>query len=353
MKILTDFLKSRKQRVALNGQHSSWRDVLAGVPQGSILGSLLFLIYINDLSDGLQCNPKLFADDTSLFAAVHNIKKATNDLNNDLTKITKLAFQWKMCFNSDISKQVHEVTFSRKRSVSSHPPLTFNNIPVAQTSSQKHLGMQLDKKINFEEHLRKVESKVNKTIGITRKLQNVLPLSALLTIYKSFIRPHLDYGDVIYDKAFNEFFHAKLESFQHNVTLAITGAIRGSCTENIYEELGLESLRSRRWYRKMSFLYKVLKSESPSHLFSTIPKSNNRQHQTRNSDNIPSFFAKHDYLKNSFFPSAITEWNKLDCYIRNADSFKVFKNRLLSFIDPCPTISTTSITLLELNNLQD
>ena len=70
LEILTDFLKSWKQRVVLNGQHSSWSDVLAGVPQGSILGPLLFLIYINDLSDGLQCNPKLFADDTSLFAAV-------------------------------------------------------------------------------------------------------------------------------------------------------------------------------------------------------------------------------------------------------------------------------------------
>ena len=216
----------------------------------------MFLIYINDLSDGLQCNPKLFADDTSLFATVHNIKKATNDLNNDLTKITKWAFQWKMSFNPDISKQAHEVIFSRKRSVSSHPPLTFNNIPVAQTNSQKHLGMQLDKKLNFEEQLKKVESNVNKTIGIIHKLQNVLPRSALLTIYKSFIRPHLDYGDIIYDKAFNESFHAKLESLQYNATLAITGAIKGSSTEKIYEELGLESLKSRRWYRKMSFCIK-------------------------------------------------------------------------------------------------
>ena len=80
MKTLTDFLKLQKQRIVLNGQHSSWGDVLAGVPQGSVLLAL---------SDGLQCNPKLFADDTSLFATVHNIKKATNDLNNDLTKTTK------------------------------------------------------------------------------------------------------------------------------------------------------------------------------------------------------------------------------------------------------------------------
>ena len=101
----------------------------------------MFLIYINDLPDGLHCNPKLFADGNSLVATVHNIKNATNDLNNDLTKITKWAFQWKMRFNLDISKQAHEVIFSRKKSIASHPPLAFNNIPVAQTNSQKHLGI--------------------------------------------------------------------------------------------------------------------------------------------------------------------------------------------------------------------
>ena len=104
-----------KLRSVLNRQHSSWSDVLVGVPQESILGPPLFFIYINDLSDGLQCNPKLFADDTSLFARVHNINNAKNDLNHDLAKITKCAFQWKMSFNPDISKQPRKVAcFPRK-----------------------------------------------------------------------------------------------------------------------------------------------------------------------------------------------------------------------------------------------
>ena len=89
-----------------------------------------------------------------------------------------------MSFNPDISKQAHDAIFSSEMPVSSHPPLTFNNIPVAQTNSPKHLGMQLDKKLNFEEHLKKVESKVNKTIGIICKLQNVLPRSTVLTFFK-------------------------------------------------------------------------------------------------------------------------------------------------------------------------
>ena len=144
----------------------------------------MFLIYINDLTDGLQCNPKLFADDTSLFSTVCNITEATNNLNNDLAIITKWANQWKISFNPDISKQAYEFIFSRKNLLTLHPPLTFNSIPVAQTNCQKHLGMQLDKKLNSEEHLIKVESKVNKTIGIIRKLQNVLPRPALLTIFR-------------------------------------------------------------------------------------------------------------------------------------------------------------------------
>ena len=79
--------------------------------------------------------------------------------------------------------------------------------------------------------------RVNKTIGLLRKLQNILPRSALLTIYKSFIRPHLDYGDIIYDQAYNKSFHQKLELLQQNACLAITGAIRGTPREKLYEEL--------------------------------------------------------------------------------------------------------------------
>ena len=130
----------------------------------------------------------------------------------------------------------------------------------------------MTKKLNCEEHLSKVETKVNKSVGIIRKLQNVLPRSALLAVYKSFIRPLLDYGDIIYDKAFNESFHEKLEYLQYNADLAITGAIKGSSTKKLYEELGLESLKSRLWYRKMSLFYKVFKNESPRYLFNTIPK---------------------------------------------------------------------------------
>ena len=96
-------------------------------------------------------------------------------------------------------------------------------------------------------------AKVSRTIALLRKLQHVLPRQALITIYKSFICPYLDYGDILYDKVFNESFYQKIESIQCNACLAITGAIRGNSREKNYQELGLESLQYRRWYRKLCY----------------------------------------------------------------------------------------------------
>ena len=127
LNLLSNFLRNRKQRVVLNGQSSSWADVTAGVPQGSILGPLLFLIYINDLSDDLSSIAKLFADDTSLFSVVHNANTTAKELNNALIKVSNYTYQWKMSFNPDLSKQAQKVIFSRNLNNDYHPPLAFNN----------------------------------------------------------------------------------------------------------------------------------------------------------------------------------------------------------------------------------
>ena len=113
--LLKNYLSDKLQRVVLNGQTSPWSPVLAGVPQRSILGPLLFLIYIHDFPDELKSNAKLFADDTSLFYIVKNENENANALNYDLSQISKWAFNWKMLFNPDPSKPAQEVLFSRKK----------------------------------------------------------------------------------------------------------------------------------------------------------------------------------------------------------------------------------------------
>ena len=165
-----------------------------------------------------------------------------------------------MSFNPDVNKQAQEVIFSRKLKSNIHPPLVFNNNIVSQANSQKHLRITLDFKLTFEEHLLNVFKKVNKTIGLLRKLQNLLPRTTLNTIYNAFVKPHLDYGDILYDQAFNSSFYNRLESVQYNACLAITEAIRDTSKEKLYQELGLESPRLRRWCRKLCLFYNVFKN---------------------------------------------------------------------------------------------
>ena len=139
-----------------------------------------------------------------------------------------------------------------------------------------------------------------------RKLNIILPRIALVTIFKTFVQPHLDYSDVLYDQAFNSTFQNKLESIQYNPCLAITGVVRGTSREKLYHELGLESLQLRRWCRKPCLFYYISKNQHPQYLFNLIPVRYSL-YNTRNISNLPFFNAGHSIFKNSFFPSTIIE----------------------------------------------
>ena len=155
--------------VILNGHYSWWAKAKAGVPKGSILGLLLFLIDINDLSENLASNPKLFADGTALFSVIKNVNVSNIDLNDDLKNIGEWAFQWKMNFNPDPTKQAQGVTFSRKVQMMNHLHLFFNQNVVPQNSLQKHVEMFLGSKLNFSEHSKTIfQNKQNQLIKLIK-----------------------------------------------------------------------------------------------------------------------------------------------------------------------------------------
>ena len=210
------------------------------MPQVSVLGPLLFIIYINDLLDNIQSTCKIFADDTSLFSHVFDKYKSQSELNNDLQVISNWAFQWKIQMHPDPNKQAQEVYFSKKSNNENSLPVTFNNAKVVTCSTHKHLGLLLDKRLSFNEHIQSKMNKYYKTIGVIKRLSVNLPRDALLRIYKSFTRPHLDYGDIIYDKHVMSLFKNKIENIQYK------GAIQGTSREHLYHELVLESLGDRR-----------------------------------------------------------------------------------------------------------
>ena len=337
LSLLKDFLSDRLQRVVLNGQTSDWMHVLAGVPQGSILGPLLFLIFINDLPDSLESMVKIFADDTSLFSLVRDQRTSSNNLNRDLGRISEWANQWKMSFNPDPSKQAVEVYFSHKLDPVDAPPVSFNNSVVTSCESQKHLGLILDRKLVFHRHIGEKISKVNKGIGLITRLRKFVPRDSLVTIYKAFFRPHLDYGDIIYDNPGNASFTRKLESIQYNAALAITGCIRGTSREKLYSELGIESLADRRFSRRLCSFYKIVNGQAPQYLQTFIPTRRIASVSLRFRPAICPLYARTERYRNSFFPYCISKWNELDCHIRNLPSIASFKRAILKFIRPSPS----------------
>ena len=210
-----------------------------------------------------------------------------------------------MLFNPDPKKPAREVLFSRKKQLQNHPNISLNNIQVERSSHQKHLGLILDEKLNFKKHVDGAISKVNKGISVIKKLRHTLPRKSLITIYKAFLRPLIDYGDIIYDQPNSDSFCEKLESIQYKAALAITGAIQGTSRHKIYKELGLESLKARRWYKRLTCMFKIMNEQAPNYLINLIPKRN-QTIRTRNS-HTPIIHCRTDCFKYSFFPSTLRD----------------------------------------------
>ena len=280
LKLLSSYLNERKQRVLLNGHESDWGIVESGVPQGSVLGPLFFLIYINDLEKGIKSKINCFADDTSIFSIVTDPTLSAVKLNHDLNLIGQWAHQWKMSFNPDPNKQAIELLFSRKINSPNHPSLYFNNQEVCRATDHKHLGLILETKLTFTKHITQNISIARKGIGIIKYMSSYAPKRTLHQIDKIFVRPHLDYCDIIYhspsltnpsDSSINlNFMMQSLESTQYQAALAVLW--KGSSKISMYEELGWESLSDRRWFKRLCQFYKIQNDLTPLYLKEAIPQ---------------------------------------------------------------------------------
>ena len=156
------------------------------------------------------------------FVNVRDIQESQTQLMEDLDKITSWARQWKMEFNPDISKQAIEVIFSHKKKKPVHPPLHFNGIPVKRETHTQHLGVILDQRLSFRLHIEEKIKKANKGLGLLRFLSKYITRPVLDKIYKMYVRPHLDYGDIIYHNQLQDSMQL-LESVQYQAGLVVTG----------------------------------------------------------------------------------------------------------------------------------
>ena len=344
LSLLQNYLLNRKQRVVLNGIASEWGPIASGVPQGSVLGPLLFLVYVNDLEEGLKSQVKFFADDTSLFSIVRDPLVSSFELNHDLDLISKWAFQWKMSFNPDPTKAAEEILFSCKRASPVHPPIYFNNIEVKRVNDHKHLGLVLDSRLSFANHIKEKIGKARKGIGVIKHVAHYLPIKSLDQIYKMHVRPHLDYCDTIFHRPIISsdfdsslslnYLMSTLETTQYQAAIAVTGTWKGTNRDKILEELGWETLDMRRMYRRLVQFYKIMNGPSPEYMKTPLPPPRRHLYGDRSTNVLHEIPCRTDRYRNSFYPDAVNSWNNIGPELRSAESLSIFKTNLLKIIRP-------------------
>ena len=330
-----DYLDNRRQRVVLPGAVSGWTSLKAGVPQGSILGPLLFLVYINDIVEDIHSTIRLFADDTSLYIIVEDPLRAADQLNSDLAKIHLWANKWLVSFNPSKSESI---IFSRKQIKPFHPPVKMNQQQISEVNSHKHLGLIFSNDCTWHEHLDYIKTKAWHRVNIMRKLKFTLDRKSLQTIYISFIRPLLEYADVVWDNC-TKYEANELEQIQNEAARIVTGATKLVSIQSLLSETGWESLTSRREKHKLILYYKMQNGLTPDFLSSLVPPTvgSTTTYNLRNFSNLQTVHASSQLYYKSFLPSVTRSWNELSEDKRNSTSVAVFKSKLQCNVRPPPS----------------
>ena len=328
-----DYLTNRRQKVVIPGASSDITYTSAGVPQGSILGPLLFLIYINDIVIDIRGNINLFADDTSLYFIVKNPVEASALIQSDINTITSWASSWLVTFNPSKSESL---VISRKQNKPHHPSLTMLNTEIPSNDTHKHLGVIFSSDGSWHQHVNYIKEKAWKRIGILRKLKHTMNRKSLEIIYLSFIRPVLEYADVVWDNCtINEQY--ELEKIQYEAARIITGCTRLVSIQNLLTESGLLLLKERRKNHKLTLFYKMANNLTPQFLSSLVPNTvaQTNPYNLRNNDTLVTIAAKTSLYASSFLPSTTKEWNSLPSELKHAVSLASFKS-LITKDNPSP-----------------
>ena len=321
------YLGNRSQKVVINGVSSSLDKLFAGVPQGSILGPLLFLIFVQDIEENIISDINLFADDTALIQEYNLCSDVEQILNHDLKLISNWGKQWLVTFNPD--KTVF-MNFSLKR-YKSYPQIMFNNVAIKQVSEQKHLGIILSDDMKWTKHVDYICRKAHKKIGILYRCSVYLCLKQMTMYYKSSIRPVIEFASVVFDGCSNRE-KLRLENVQRRAALVCTGALKRTESVKLLNDLEWESISSRRTNAKLILFYKIMNGKTPAYLANLLPQNAVcERYNLRHVVNKTCVKSRLRAYEMSYFPSTIKCWNNLPVNVLSSESVAVFKNRLLAW----------------------
>lgn len=334
LKWFSSYLDNRTQVTRYNNSTSSAIGVDLGVPQGSVLGPLLFILYMNDLKQALQrLEVNLFADDTVLFFAGDNIDECFNVMNAELVCFTEWLRLKKLQLN--VSKTKCMLVTTRRTNENSRR-VQIDGEEIERVETIKYLGVMLDEKLNFNEHIDYTIRKAARKFGVLCRISRYLTTEAKINVYTSLIAPHFDYCASILFLATRQQLK-RMQILQSKVMRLILKCDRLTPRQRMLESLQWMSVRQRIEYNTLVFVFRVTKGMAPQYLTSTVKYGRDiHQYNTRGADDLRLQFCRKACTQNSLFYKGFSLFNQLPEEAKIARNINEFKNLCKNFVRQRP-----------------
>ena len=308
---MTPNLSNRRQCVQVNGSCSSWEIVISGIPQGTVLGPTLFLLFINDLPECLVNECALFADDTSAYGVGKNSSQLCSTLSLDMKAASNWPKTWGMLFNAEKSEHL-SITGNAQNSNSYRIDMESTKIP--KVTTHKHLGIIVNSTLSWSDHIKSVYINWARKIGMLKRLKRKLHPSAFKRIYTGAIRPKMEYACTVWSGGST----SKLLDLQ-----------RTFCRRH---NIQLPSLQKRFDYFTLALFFKVRLHQAPNSLYKLLPPPSSSSGYTFRKISYPVPAVNRSSTLKSFLPRAIILWNALPVELQAMKSVQSFKAALRSHL---------------------
>ena len=321
------YLNNRTQCVSLNGTISTPNVIRSGVPQGSILGPLLFLLFINDMPKNIvNCSVDMYADDTLIYVCHNDIDVIEKCLNEDLASLSKWLDRNVMKANVSKTKTMilgTSTRINRIRDVN----IIMNGTAVERVNTFKYLGITIDANLKWNDQINNICRKMCNSLGIMRRIKPFVPQSSLVTIYNTMFLPHLDYGIILWSNCGNTNL-SRIQKLQNTAMRIILSAPFRTHINDMLKTLGFMDVRNRISYVTGCMMYKVINGMTPSYLNQLFNYVNNIHSLCTRKSKAGDLYTPKcntNYGRNTFQYKGCVLWNVISRNIRNANTFMSFQ----------------------------